>query len=126
MNRLHLDVLDDTQKEFIHTLNQPHFLESEPLRIGLLLPTSGPLSSVTKDMQKAANLALFDVSNSHLYLYPHDTAIDAQKAAQKAIKDGIQLFIGPLTGSETRLVQQEVRFKNIPIISFSSTRQLAV
>ena len=43
------------------------------MRVGLLLPLSGPAEALGRDMLDAAQMALFDVGDNDLVLLPRDT-----------------------------------------------------
>src|SRR5687768_18465393 len=53
---------------------------SPEVRVGLLLPLSGPAAGLARDMQAAAQMALFDVGENDLVLLPRDTAGTPQGA----------------------------------------------
>ena len=44
------------------------------IKVGLLLPLSGPAEAIGRDMLDAAQMALFDVGDNKLVLLPRDTA----------------------------------------------------
>ena len=53
---------------------QPAEPELPPeVRVGLLLPLSGPAEALGRDMLDAAQMALFDVGDNDLVLLPRDT-----------------------------------------------------
>ena len=60
---------------------QPAEPELPPeIRVGLLLPLSGPAEALGRDMLDAAEMALFDVGDNDLVLLPRDTAGDPGRA----------------------------------------------
>ena len=55
------------------------------LKIGALLPLTGELSGLGEDMMYAINLALHDIDNSKIKIYPKDSGSKKEKIIQ-AIK----------------------------------------
>ena len=69
------------------------------LKIGVLLPLSGEFQDVGESFLKAIQLALYDISNENIKIYPRDSkgnAFDAYKAAKKFEEDEIKIVIGPI------------------------------
>ena len=66
-------------------------LASGTVRVGILLPLSGPSANVGSAMLNAAQMALFDFADADFELLPHDTAGQSEEAsfaATLAIGDG--------------------------------------
>ena len=60
-------------------------LEDEKiLRIGVLLPLSGEFQNIGESFLKAIQLALYDISNENIKIYPKDTKGNALSAYQSA------------------------------------------
>ena len=69
------------------------------LKIGVLLPLSGEFQDIGESFLKAIQLALYDISNENIKIYPRDSkgnAFDAYKAAKKFEEDEIKIVIGPI------------------------------
>ena len=69
------------------------------LKIGVLLPLSGKFQNVGESFLKAIQLALYDVSNENIKIYPRDSkanALDAYRAAKEFEELGIKVVIGPI------------------------------
>ncbi|MDH5749092.1 MAG: penicillin-binding protein activator, partial [Rhodospirillales bacterium] len=97
-------------------------------RVALLLPLSGPASTVGRAMQDAAQLAMFSFADEKFELLFHDTGgtpEGARAAAQMAIGDGADLILGPLLAPSVRAVADAARAANLPVIAFSSDRTVA-
>lgn len=110
----------------LQTIHSP--TEAEKLRVGILLPMSGELSTIGKDVYNAAQMALFERGIKSIFVYPHDTAGNSnyiESATNAALADGSQLIIGPLLAENTETVAALTRYQNIPILSFSSRKQAA-
>ena len=69
------------------------------LKIGVLLPLSGQFQDIGESFLKAIQLALYDISNQNIKIYPKDSkgnAFDAYKAAKTFEEDEIKIVIGPI------------------------------
>jgi hypothetical protein len=102
--------------------------DRETVKIGLLLPFSGPGSDVGRDMRDAALMALFDLSDGGIELLPRDTGGTAEGARQGAadlVQQGASLILGPLFRESVTSAAPEARDQGVPIIAFSSDRSVA-
>lgn len=98
------------------------------VRVGILLPLTGPSAAVGNDMLQAAQMALFDFADADFELLPHDTAgqpEEASFAATMAIGDGARLMIGPLLSRSTHAIGPISRASGVPVIAFSSDSSVA-
>ena len=69
------------------------------LKIGVLLPLSGIFQDTGQSFLKAIQLALFDIGNENIKIYPKDSkanALDAYLSAKEFEKLGIKVVIGPI------------------------------
>jgi hypothetical protein len=69
------------------------------LKVGILLPLSGEFKETGESLLKAIQLALFDISNNNIKIYPKDTKADAlvtYQAAKEFEEQGIKIVIGPI------------------------------
>ena len=69
------------------------------LKIGVLLPLSGKFKDTGESFLKAIQLALFDIGNKNIKIYPKDSkanALDAYLSAKKFEELGIEIVIGPI------------------------------
>ena len=93
------------------------------IRLGLLLPLSGPDEAIGRALLNAATLALFDSGDKRLVLLPHDTAGNAD-GARAAMADLLaqkpDLIIGPVFSSSIRAVKAAAVTAGVNIIGFSS------
>ena len=81
------------------TQNQNNSGNEKILKIGVLLPLSGKFQNVGESFLKAIQLALYDVSNENIKIYPRDSkanALDAYRAAKEFEELGIKVVIGPI------------------------------
>lgn len=107
-------------------LGQP--AASGPVKVGLLVPMSGPNAELGKAMLEAAQMALFSTGSERLTLVPRDTAgtpEGAANAARQAIGEGAKLLLGPLLAAEVEAVKPIAAEAKVNVIAFSTATQLA-
>lgn len=100
----------------------------DAIRIGFLVPLSGPNAALGRALFDAAQLALFDLADDRLLLVPRDTEGQPEKAANAAnqvIAEGAQIIVGPLFANETAAVATIARLRNVKVLSFSTDRSVA-
>ena len=105
------------------SLNQNKLENKKLLKIGVLLPLSGKFQDIGESFLKAIQLALYDISNENIKIYPKDskgTALDTYKSAKEFEKEGIEIVIGPIFhGSLERLGE----INNITFISLTNKKK---
>ena len=108
---------------------QPAEPELPPeIRVGLLLPLSGPAEALGRDMLDAAEMALFDVGDNDLVLLPQDTAGEpatARRAAQAVIDQGAEVILGPLFSQAVAAVTPVAAAADIRVLAFSNDASVA-
>ena len=100
------------------------------VKVALLLPTTakGNTSQIAEALKQAGELALFDFDNPAVTLVAKDTRgtpEGAAAAAQEAVNEGAELIVGPLFAKSVEAAAPIARQAGIPIIAFSSDRQVA-
>lgn len=111
---------------------QPAEKEKTPIKIGVMVDLSGPLTSYGKSIKNALEIAKGDI-NAYLEkkglpytveFYVEDTKVDPKVSLEK-IQDlhskGINLVIGPMGSGEVKNIMGYVQSNRIVIISPSST-----
>ena len=81
------------------TQNKKNLENEKILKIGVLLPLSGKFQDIGESFLKAIQLALYDISNENIKIYPKDNkgnALSAYQAAKEFEKQGIKIVIGPI------------------------------
>ena len=81
------------------TQDKKNFKSEKILKIGVLLPLSGKFQDIGESFLKAIQLALYDISNENIKIYPKDSkgnALNAYKSAKEFEEQGIQIVIGPI------------------------------
>jgi ABC-type branched-subunit amino acid transport system substrate-binding protein len=108
---------------------QPAEPELPPeVRVGLLLPLSGPAEGLGRDMLDAAQMALFDVGENDLVLLPRDTGgtpDGARTAAAEVIEQGAEVILGPLFGQAVAAVSPLAAQADIRVLAFSNDASVA-
>ena len=108
---------------------QPAEPELPPeIRVGLLLPLSGPAEALGRDMLDAAQMALFDVGENKLVLLPRDTGgtpAGARRAAEEVIAEGAEVILGPLFGPAVAAVSPLAAQADIRVLAFSNDASVA-
>jgi hypothetical protein len=69
------------------------------LKIGVLLPLSGKFQNLGESFLKSIQLALYDISNENIKIYPKDSkanSLDSYKSAKEFEKLGVKVVIGPI------------------------------
>jgi len=96
-------------------------------KVGLLVPLTGPNSSVGQAMLDAANMAVFDLS-SDIALLPRDagsTPEDARNAANRAIGDGATLILGPVFANTIPAVRDVTSTNQTNVIAYTTDAAVA-
>ena len=81
------------------TQDKKNFKSEKILKIGVLLPLSGKFQDIGESFLKAIQLALYDISNENIKIYPKDSkgnALNAYKSAKEFEEQGIKIVIGPI------------------------------
>ena len=97
-------------------------LENEKiLKIGVLLPLSGKFKDIGESFLKAIQLALYNISNENIKIYPKDTkgtALDTYLSAKEFEELGIEIVIGPVFYESLERLNE---INNITFISLTNT-----
>lgn len=100
----------------------------QQVRLGLLLPLSGPSAQLGEALLEAAQLALFDMREQRIVLLPRDTKgtpEGAAGAAQAAIDDGAEVLLGPVFAANITAVAATAQAEGVAVIGFSTDRTVA-
>nr|WP_279347260.1 penicillin-binding protein activator [Govania unica] len=109
---------------------EPTAPSADIVRVGMLLPLSGPYADVGRALLNAAAVSLFDTGDKRLVLVPRDTrgtAEGAQQAVNALVAEGVDVIAGPLLAAEVRAaaVALKAAGSDIRLIGFSSDRSVA-
>ena len=101
--------------------NKSNDLENKKLlKIGVLLPLSGEFKNIGESFLKAIHLALKDISNNNIKIYPRDSkanAFDAYSSAKEFEELGIKIVIGPIFHESLEKLDE---INNITFISLTN------
>ncbi len=108
-------------------VNNYRIYRSDKLKVALLVPLSGPIKPVGESILNVAQMSMFYNKKKNMTLMVYDTngtTFGAVKAMKKAIKDSIDVVIGPLFMSETKAIQNLAKNNGILIFSLSNEQEL--
>ena len=103
--------------------NENNLGNEKILRVGVLLPLSGEFQDIGESFLKAIQLALYDISNEDIKIYPKDTkgnALNTYQSAKEFEKEGIEIVIGPIFYENLERLEE---INNITFISLTNKTQ---
>ena len=91
------------------------------IKIGLLVPFSGEYAEVGESLLYSLQLALKEIDDDRLTIFPKDTGFNNKEKLNKKIKELIEeevkVIIGPLTETE---LNEVYKYKNLIFVSLSN------
>ena len=93
------------------------------VRVAFLAPLSGPHAQIGEQLLNAAQLALFDISDDDFAMIVEDTggtAQGARSAADRALRQGAQLIVGPLFAESVSAVTPGAKLQQVNVLAFSN------
>tara|TARA_Y100001958_G_C21239085_1_gene566291 strand:+ start:464 stop:1627 length:1164 start_codon:yes stop_codon:yes gene_type:complete len=90
------------------------------LKIGVLAPFSGELEELGEEILYSINIALHDLGNPNVKIFPEDSGSNNEKiveACEKLQINGIKIVIGPV---ESKLINKLYNCENLIFISLSN------
>lgn len=100
----------------------------DEIKIGLILPLSGEAADTGNALLDAVTLAMADLKDPRLHLFPADsmgTPEGAAAAARKLIEQDVSIVIGPLFSQSVEGAAPLLREANINLLSFSNNQIIA-
>jgi len=96
--------------------------EQGPVKVGLLLPLSGPNGGLGQALLQAAQMALFDLGDARFTLVVRDSEIPggAAAAAQQLVQERSGIVLGPIFAAAVGQAAPAVRAAGIPMVAFST------
>ena len=124
-----LSLLKDKPKK-ASDIPAPFVLPAKPddqLRIGLILPFSGPYAALGRDIARGAELALFQLQDKKIEIFYFDTkgGSHAAEAAREAVAAKVDILIGPLFTNSVMEARTILNASAVPVISLSNNIQAA-
>ncbi len=92
----------------------------EKIKIGLLVPMTGPNKDIGKSIIKAVGLAVKDINNNQIEIFPKDTASKANQTLKSAFElsqMGIEIVIGPVFYESLTYLDE---MKNLTFLSLTN------
>ena len=96
------------------------YSEETKIKIGVLAPLSGENASLGKQILNSIRMALIDIKNNNIEIYPKDTMSDPDVTLRSALEFeqmGISLVIGPIFHKNLLFLD---KVKNITFLSFTN------
>jgi len=90
------------------------------LKIGILAPFSGEFKSIGETVLYSVNLALHDIDDDSIKIYPKDSGSDKEKilkACKEFQEEGIKIIIGPIDSSFSKELKN---FDDLIFLSLSN------
>lgn len=97
-------------------------------KVALLLPLSGNQDKLGTAMMNAAQMSLFENAPDQIELISEDTRgtpEGAAQAADKAIREGAKIIVGPIFSPEVTAVSRVAAQHQIPVLTFSNNQAVA-
>ena len=98
----------------------PNVNAQEKIKIGLLVPMSGENKEIGESIIKAVGLAVKDIDNDLIEIYPKDTATKANQTLKSAFElseMGIKVVIGPVFYESLTYLDE---MKNLTFLSLTN------
>ena len=124
------NVATDNQYEPYDNIETADLLDNQKnnkLSVGILLPLTGKAEKIGKIMLKSAQLSMFNNKLNNIALLPYDTkgtAFGAVEAINSAIRDNVDIIVGPLFTQSTKAIMDIAEMNNIIMLSFSDNQNL--
>ena len=100
----------------------------QKIKVGLLLPLSGPYSEYGKSMLRASQMAVFDFADDAFLIMPGDTfgtPDGAGAAGRDILARGAKLLLGPLFAESVASVITQALKSGVNMVAFSNNRAVA-
>ena len=98
------------------------------VEVALLVPQTGSAAEVGQSLERAARLAVQDLSGAEIDLDIYDTGgteAGAVAAAEAALAAGNKIIVGPLFGGNAAAVGRVAAARNVNVLSFSNNPAIA-
>ena len=93
---------------------------NEKIKIGLLVPMTGPNKEIGQSIIKAVGLAVKDINNNLIEIFPKDTGSKANQTLKSAFElsqMGIKIVIGPIFYESATYLDE---IKNVTFLSLTN------
>ena len=100
-------------------------VDPDKLKIGVLLPLTGKYSYIGQSLLDTMQMVLYENKNIDSELIIKDTKANpslAKKATKELVEQNVDVILGPFFSSSLKKSLKIAKYKNVPLISFSSDR----
>ena len=100
--------------------------KSEKLKIGVLLPLTGKYSYIGQSFLDTMQMVVYENKSIDSELIIKDTKANpslAKKATKELVEQNVDIILGPFFSSSLNASLKIAKYKNIPLISFSSDKK---
>ena len=90
------------------------------LKIGILAPFSGEFKSIGETVLYSVNLAIHDIGDDSIKIYPKDSGYEKEKildACKEFREEGVKVIIGPIDSTFTKELK---KFDDLILLSLSN------
>ena len=90
------------------------------LKIGVLAPMSGELKNLGEELLYAINMALHDINDPKIKIYPKDSGYEREsiiKSCEEFREEGIKIILGPI---DSKFIKELNSFEDLIFISLSN------
>lgn len=94
-------------------------------RVALLVPLSGPNAALGQSISNATQMAILDTNAQTIRVTTYDTAEGPASAANRALRDGNSLILGPVLADEVAPVAAVARGARVPLITYAGEPDVA-
>lgn len=118
---------DPAHAAWLHTLEQepePYAIGGGPLRVGVLLPLSGPMETVGQEVLRGLQLALDEIPawrGTQLELVVEDTESQGTETAfDNVMTAGARVVVGPVFARQVQAIRGRAQAVGVPVLALSS------
>jgi hypothetical protein len=118
--------LQDRAKALQNKLNNQANMQN--INIGVILPLSGKLANIGKQLQQSINFSLYSqhLNNINLFFEDNQSSQDGSiEAATKLINKNVNMIIGPILRDNTLAANTVISSTKIPLFTFSTDTSIA-
>ena len=101
-------------------------VDPDKLKIGVLLPLTGKYSYIGQSLLDTMQMVIYENKNIDSELIIKDTKANpslAKKATKELVEQNVDVILGPFFSSSLNKSLKIAKYKNVPLISFSSDRK---
>lgn len=119
--------IEEGAYDYYNNLGSYNKSVNEKLKVGVLLPLSGQLKNIGESILNSIQMSLFDNKKKDIVLKVYDTngtTFGAVNSMNRAVRDGVDVVIGPLFSAETKAIRKILTKNDIIAFSLSNDQDL--